>query len=168
MPDIIRFALRVRPAERYELRVFGDFTRWSVFDRQCLVHRGSCGLSADGSLTANSDVVLNQPRNWRNTFALRVGGSYFFSPTREGLVGLGYDSNAIPAGTLDASLIDGHDLTYTVGAALSSQIASACSLPLAISTGSSATPPARAGSIVTCHLRGYPPQAVCTISRPRC
>ncbi len=117
MPDIIRFALRVRPAERYELRVFGDFTRWSVFDRQCLVHRGgSCGLNADGSLTANSDVVLNQPRNWRNTFALRVGGSYFFSPTWEGFVGLGYDSNAIPAGTLDASLIDGHDLTYTVGA----------------------------------------------------
>jgi long-chain fatty acid transport protein len=116
MPDIIRLALRVRPTERYELRLFGDFTRWSVFERQCLVHKGGqCGLNSDGSLTENSDVVLNQPRNWRNTFAVRVGGSYFFSPTWEGFAGFGYDSSAIPASTLDASLIDGHDLTYTLG-----------------------------------------------------
>ncbi|HEX6239682.1 MAG TPA: outer membrane protein transport protein [Polyangiales bacterium] len=116
MPDIIRFALRVRPTERYELRLTGDFTRWSVNERQCLVHRGgNCGLNPDGSLTEGSDVMLNQPRNWQDTFGIRLGGSYFFSPMWEGFASIGYDSNAIPAGTLDASLVDGHDLTYTLG-----------------------------------------------------
>jgi long-chain fatty acid transport protein len=116
MPDIIRFALRVRPTPRYELRFHGDVTRWSVFERQCLVSKGGhCGLNEDGSLAEGSDVVLNQPRKWKNTFALRVGGSYFFSPTWEGFAGIGYDSSAIRAGTLDASLIDGHDLMYTLG-----------------------------------------------------
>jgi long-subunit fatty acid transport protein len=96
--------------------LFGDFTRWSVFKRQCLVRKGGhCGLNDDGSLTEGSDVVLNRPRNWKNTFAIRAGGSYFFSPSWEGFAGVAFDSNAIPASTLDASLIDGNDLTYTLG-----------------------------------------------------
>lgn len=116
MPDIIRFALRVRPTQRYELRLYGDFTRWSVFKRQCLVlEGGNCGLNADGSVTTGSDVILNQPRNWKNTFAIHAGGSYFFSPAWEAFAGIGFDSNAVPAGTLDASVIDGNDLTYTLG-----------------------------------------------------
>ena len=116
MPDIIRFALRMRPMPRYELRLFGDFTRWSVFERQCLVRNGGkCGLNADGSISAGSDAVLNQVRDWQNTFAIRAGGSYFFSPVWEGFAGIAYDGNAIPLSTLDASVIDGHDLTYTLG-----------------------------------------------------
>ncbi len=116
MPDIVRFALRVRPTGRYELRLFGDFTRWSTLKQQCLVRKGGrCGLNADGSASENSEVVLNQPRNWNNTFAIRAGGSYFFSPALEGFAGIGYDSNAVPASTLDASVLDGHDLTYTLG-----------------------------------------------------
>ncbi len=116
MPDIVRWALRVRPTERYELRLFGDVTRWSTFDRQCLVRKGGhCRLNPDGSAPANSDVVLNQPRNWQNTFAIHASGSYYFSPSLEALGGIAYDSNAVPASTLDPSLIDGNDLTYTLG-----------------------------------------------------
>lgn len=37
LPEILRFGVRVRPTDKYELRLFGDFTRWSVFDKQCIL-----------------------------------------------------------------------------------------------------------------------------------
>ncbi len=38
LPDIFRLGFRVRPTDKYELRIFGDYTRWSVSDRQCLIN----------------------------------------------------------------------------------------------------------------------------------
>ncbi len=40
LPDIIRWALRFRQ-DKYELRLFGDITRWSMFERQCVVDKGT-------------------------------------------------------------------------------------------------------------------------------
>ena len=48
LPDIVRWALRYREDGRYELRLFGDYTRWSTMERQCLVKKGTtCDASSD-------------------------------------------------------------------------------------------------------------------------
>jgi len=126
LPDTVRLALRYRPNARYELRLFGDYMRWSVMKDQCLSRRGSsCRLKADGSAAEGSEVVSNFPRNWQDAFGVRAGASYWFLPTWEGFVGLGYDSNAIPDSTLEPSVLDGDDFAGALGTrfALGSRVA---------------------------------------------
>jgi long-chain fatty acid transport protein len=120
LPDILRFALRVRPDPSYELRLFGDYTRWSRFKNQCVSTRGgSCELNKDGSANPLFDPpVRNQVRNWHDTFGIHVGGSYYPTENIEALLGLAYDGNPIPLSTLDPSIIDGHDISATLGARL--------------------------------------------------
>ncbi len=37
LPEIARLGVRVRPTPRLELRLFADYSRWSVFNKQCLL-----------------------------------------------------------------------------------------------------------------------------------
>lgn len=114
LPDIIRLGVRLQLHPSYELRLAADYARWSVFDKQCLTVRDAkCTLNADGS--GPGTVISNQMRDWKDAFGVKVGGSYFFSKMWEGFLGVGYDGNPIPLGTLDASLVEGNDLTFTGG-----------------------------------------------------
>jgi long-chain fatty acid transport protein len=118
LPDIIRFALRFKQ-EKYELRLIGDFARWSVFKNQCVAKHGApCEVSKDGSATdeVRKGLISAYPRNWKNALGLRVGGSYWFTPAWEGFAALGWDGNAIPAGMLEPTFIDGNDLSAQLGA----------------------------------------------------
>src|SRR5690606_6778570 len=102
-------------------RAFGDYTRWSVFERHCLMTRADnakCALAADGSVDVDrggNGVIVVIPRDWKDTFGVRAGGSYFVSEALEAFAGLGYDSNAIPDETLDSSVIDMDKITSSVG-----------------------------------------------------
>ncbi|AKU92398.1 OmpP1/FadL family transporter [Vulgatibacter incomptus] len=121
MPDIWRLGGRWRPSDDVELRLFGEYVRWSRFKRQCFlaadVDDANCDLNPDGSEGPNArGVVQNIPREWRDAFGVRVGGSYWLSPPIEVFVGGGYDSNAIPNKTMDPSLYDMHKLTAALGA----------------------------------------------------
>src|SRR5262249_18892071 len=40
LPDVIRIGGRFRPVEDWEIRLFGDWTRWSAFKNQCIVQAG--------------------------------------------------------------------------------------------------------------------------------
>ena len=78
-PDIIRLGATWRlPGDRVEIRTDGEFVRWSVFERQCVVLAGKdCNVESDGSPTnGNKDIVINVPRNWKNTLGYRVGIGY--------------------------------------------------------------------------------------------
>ena len=109
-PDVIRWAVKARPSGRYELRLFGDYTRWGRLKEQCITNKG-----AVCDVTNVNTIVSNQVRKWNDTFGVRAGASYFPSKTSEAFFGLGYDSNAIPESTLDATIIDGHDISATLG-----------------------------------------------------
>jgi long-chain fatty acid transport protein len=130
LPDILRFGFRARPTEKYEIRVFGDYTRWSVFKRQCLMNRenpdrqcdfgsGDNALSDPETFGGNSDtvvgVVQHLPRYWKDSGGVRVGGSYWFIPEVEGYAGVGYDSNAVPLETMDPALMDAHKMSISLG-----------------------------------------------------
>ncbi len=138
LPDIIRLGVRVRPTDKYELRLFGDYTRWSVSDRQCLIDVSSktgdtCDFAGAGSALDNPEdfggattpagepnpaaagVVQHLPRFWKDAGGVRAGGSYWFIPEVEGYLGAGYDSSAVPLETMDPALMDMHKFSIAAG-----------------------------------------------------
>lgn len=121
LPDIVRLGGRYRPTPRSEIRLSGDYTRWSVMDDQCLTDalnpNAECALDEDGGLTAESEgVIVNINRDWQDTFGVRGGGSYWPTPELEIAGGIAYDSNAVPDDTLDAALMDMNKLIGVLGA----------------------------------------------------
>ena len=115
LPDIVRWALRYRKDALYELRLFGDYTRWSTMERQCLVKKGTtCDTSSEGP-PEGTNVVSNQERHWKDAYGVRAGGSYWFLPSLEGFLGVGYGSNAVPSSYLEPGLIDGETISFALG-----------------------------------------------------
>ncbi|MGH1340023.1 MAG: OmpP1/FadL family transporter [Nannocystales bacterium] len=135
LPDIFRLGFRIRPTDKYELRIFGDYTRWSVSDRQCLINVSSknehtCDFGdgenalddpeSYGAGTGEEDnpaagVVQHLPRFWKDAGGVRIGGSYWFIPELEGYLGAGYDSSAVPLETLDPALMDMNKFSISAG-----------------------------------------------------
>ncbi|GEM_PF-277435 len=131
MPDIIRLGFRVRPIAKLELRVFADYTRWSVMDKQCVLIASNEDRSCDfqnqdtaltdpenfGSSEGDGVVGVTQhlPRFWRDAGGVRIGAGYWFIPELETYLGLGYDSSAIPAETVDPVLFDMDKISVTAG-----------------------------------------------------
>ena len=117
LPDVVRAGASYRPLKQLELRLFGDYQRWSVLEHQCVYLKGStCNLNADGSAQAGSTVILNFVRQWHDTFGVRAGASYWTSPNLELLAGAGYSSNAVPNRTLEPALLDLDAVTVAAGA----------------------------------------------------
>ncbi len=117
LPDIIRLGARFRPNTTTEYRIFGDITRWSAFKAQCIADgdNGSCGVNPDGTAVPDTQTAQNLPRNWKDSFGVRAGMSYWARPDAELILGAGYDSNAIPDQTLDPALMDFDDISFAVG-----------------------------------------------------
>lgn len=130
MPDILRFGVRWKPTKKSELRLFADYTRWSVFDKQCVLNKAdpdrNCDFEGAGSALDDPEsfgaqgstvgVVQHLPRFWKDAGGVRLGGSYWFLPQLETYVGAGYDSTAVPLETIDPALIDMHKMTLSIGA----------------------------------------------------
>ncbi|MCA9562561.1 MAG: outer membrane protein transport protein [Myxococcales bacterium] len=132
LPDIIRWAFRFRPSEMWELRLFGDYQRWSTYEQQCIVNADNlgdierlCEMNEDGSVAnpeaqgpSNEGVIVqNLIRRWQDTFGVRLSGSVFLlNSDLELMLGAGYDSNAVPDRSLEPALPDWDKVTATVGA----------------------------------------------------
>ncbi|HVJ93985.1 MAG TPA: outer membrane protein transport protein [Labilithrix sp.] len=119
-PDVVRIGAAFRlPGDKIEIRTDGDFVRWNVFERQCLVLRGrDCKVNPDGSPvggSANQDIVLNVPRNWKNAWGYRLGVGYFLNEKLELSGSLAFTTSAVPVSTIDASTIDSFRLYGNVG-----------------------------------------------------
>lgn len=126
LPDIYRFGARYRPAPKLELRLFGDFTRWSNLDQQCLVQAGvdnvqevcatdETGAQSNAGADNAGQVIQILRRDWKDTFGVRAGASYWVIPQLEILLGAGYDGNAIPDAHIDAALMDMPKATVSLG-----------------------------------------------------
>ena len=119
-PDIVRLGASFRPTERLEVRMDGEFVRWSTFERQCVVLRNKeCNINPDGSPVggaANQDIVLNIPRNWNNAIGYRAGVGYNLTEQLEIGGSLAFTTSAVPKSTIDASTIDSFRLYGNIGA----------------------------------------------------
>ena len=120
LPDIVRLGARFRPIETLELRVFGDYTRWSVLKTQCVVLANKdypCSVNPDGSDNSGAGAVLqNLRRRWKDTFGIRAGVSQWIKPTVELFAGLGFETAAVPDETLDPGLGDANNVSAALGA----------------------------------------------------
>ena len=94
LPEIIRLGLRYRPVDKVELRLFADYTRWSVFDKQCILDESVEGRSCEFANEDNAldpavietfggdapddgvvGVTQHLPRYWRDAGGVRLGAS---------------------------------------------------------------------------------------------
>jgi long-chain fatty acid transport protein len=116
LPDVFRLGASYTLRPDLQLRLSGDFQTWSALDRQCVTVRGSrCDLNPDGSARAGARILVNQPRNFHDTFGVRASASYWLEDQLELMAGLGYASNAIPASTYQPDILDANALTFSVG-----------------------------------------------------
>jgi long-chain fatty acid transport protein len=116
LPDVFRLGARYRPEPEIELRLFGDYTRWSAFERQCIVNAGrECELARDGSQPAGGAVLQNLRRDFHDAFELRAGISRYFSSGNEYFAGVGVMTSAVPDETLEAGLADFAGASFTIG-----------------------------------------------------
>lgn len=123
LPDTFRAGVTFRPISMLEVRLSGDYTRWSKFERHCLLDRSvpdrKCALNDDGSVDTNAGgagVVVVIPRDWKDTYGVRAGASFWASDALEVFGGVGFDSNAVPDETLDAGVMDMNKVVSSVGA----------------------------------------------------
>jgi long-subunit fatty acid transport protein len=119
-PDIIRIGAKYRlPGDKVELRTDGNFVRWSVFENQCVVLRGkNCNVDSEtgAEVGGTNDVVLNIPRNWKNSIGWRFGAGVFLTKELEVFGSASFSTSAVPKSTIDASTIDSTRLYGTLGA----------------------------------------------------
>ena len=124
-PDVVRLGVSYRFNEDVEARLFGDFTRWSLYDHNCISNAGEecevldedTGGRRRGENVEGTPVPVNNvPRQWNDAFGIRAGMSYWVDPDIELLAGIGYDSSAIPDTTLAPDILDFHDVSVALGA----------------------------------------------------
>ncbi|MBI3200541.1 MAG: outer membrane protein transport protein [Myxococcales bacterium] len=103
LPDVIRLGGRYRPAEDMEIRLFGDYTRWSVLERHIVKN------------TDKDSFLLDQERSWKDTFGVRAGFSKWVTKPLEVYGGAGFSSNAVPDETLEPALPDWDAISLSAG-----------------------------------------------------
>jgi long-chain fatty acid transport protein len=119
LPDIVRAGARYRPLRTLELRLFGDMTRWSVMQTQCVAVEGyACLVDPTGADAGDGGVLLNLRRKWRDTVGIRAGASHWLSEPLELFAGMGFETAAVPDSTLDPELADSEVISLSLGGRL--------------------------------------------------
>jgi long-chain fatty acid transport protein len=117
LPDIVRVGGRYRASKDTELRFFGDLTRWSLMQTQCVaLANHPCIVTPTGADAGDGGVFWNLRRHWRDTFSLRAGGSRWIRPELELFLGLGFETAATRDETLEPELPDSVSLQGAFGA----------------------------------------------------
>jgi long-chain fatty acid transport protein len=118
LPDIFRAGVKWRVDENLELRLFADYTRWSVMQNQCLSAQGKpCLVYPSGAdASGTNQVIANYRRNWNDTYNGHVGGSYWLKPEIELFAGAGFETAATPDATLEPGLGDADNVLIAAGA----------------------------------------------------
>ena len=118
-PDVIRAGLAARPwGDKVELRLDAEYVTWSVFDKQCILERGSdCTLQPNGADTHSpAEILLAIQRRWRDAAAVRAGLGYFADDKTEIYGAVGYDTSAVPTSTLESTYPDAFKVMGSIGA----------------------------------------------------
>ena len=120
LPDIVRAGLRARPPigrHALELRLFGDVTRWSRLQSQCVSLQGQpCAVFPDGTdATPGLTTVQNIRRAWNDTYGVNLGASYWMTDAVELFAGVGFATAAAPDATLDPLMMDADSVRLALG-----------------------------------------------------
>jgi long-chain fatty acid transport protein len=120
LPDVFRFGLAFRALPKLDLRADAEWVRWSAFERQCIVQKGSpCNIAADGSEIVpkggSTQVLLNLDRKWQDAVGVRMTAVWLPTDRTQVTAGFGFDTSAIPEKQLDATYFDAFKLLFSLG-----------------------------------------------------
>jgi long-chain fatty acid transport protein len=120
LPDILRAGVRARPRtgrHAFELRLYGDLTRWSRLQSQCVSVQGQpCAVYPDGSdATPGGTTIQNIRRRWNDTYGANLGGSFWVTDAVELFAGVGFATAAAPDATLDPLMMDAASVRFALG-----------------------------------------------------
>jgi long-chain fatty acid transport protein len=121
LPDVLRAGVRWRLKDApWELRLLGDWTRWSEFTNQCItIGPAPCPIRTDGTEVVSPgtppQVVQNYRRNWNDTYGVHLGASYWAMPDSEIFAGAWFETAAVPDSTMSPDLTDATSLTGALG-----------------------------------------------------
>lgn len=120
LPDILRAGLRARPGwgrRALELRAYGDWTRWSRLQTQCVsIQDQPCAVFPDGTdATPGATTIQNIRRRWNDTFGVNLGASYWATDAVELFAGTGLATAATPDATLDPMMPDARAIRFAAG-----------------------------------------------------
>lgn len=113
LPDIVYVGAALNVTFRVQLRLDGQLERWSVLKNQCVVvEKNDCNVDPN---TGRGEAMLNIPRNWKDSFGLRLGTSYFIEPETQIFAGTGFGTSPVPKSTIDAGTLDGFRMYANIG-----------------------------------------------------
>lgn len=112
LPDTFAVGVSFRPTERWTLEVDGDWTGWSSYDE--FPFNTSTSVSVLGKQIYGS-TALTKSKDWRNVWALRLGGQYKVTERIALRAGYLYDRNPVPNETYSADLPDSDRQAGSVG-----------------------------------------------------
>ncbi len=120
LPDVYRAGVSYRLDPETELRLFGDYQRWSVLEEHDVVNTDLSSKGADACKGNPPDgaCLLGQKREWTDTFGVRIGASRWLNKETELFAGAGYSSNAIPDEYLEPALMDFNSISLSLGGRL--------------------------------------------------
>lgn len=123
MPDVVRAGARYRVNPELEVRLQGEFVRWSVLENQCIMKtefvgegKDACQNFRENGSHAEDKFIAVIPRYWEDAFGVSVGASYWVMPELELLFTAGYDGNAVPDEYMEPALMDFDKVAFSVGA----------------------------------------------------
>jgi long-chain fatty acid transport protein len=115
-PDIVRVGAAYRLSDDVDLRLSGQYVRWSVFTNACVVHRGlACDLNPDGSAVRQGQIIANEPANFNDAVAMHAGVGYWPLGRAELFADLGFDTSAVPADAQGRTLFDSFKVIGSIG-----------------------------------------------------
>lgn len=115
-PDMVRLGGAYHVADDVDLRLHGQWVRWSVFKQACVVHRGDgCDVHTDGSAVTQGQIIANDPASFNDAFALHAGAGYWPIPRVEMFGDLGFDTSAVPNDSQGRTLFDSFKVMGSVG-----------------------------------------------------
>jgi long-chain fatty acid transport protein len=114
-PDIIRVGAAWRVSPQTEVRLDADWQRWSQFKMQCIVAKGSdCPVNSTG-VSTDPNVKLDLPRNFQDSFKVRLGVAYWVEPATEIFASAAYESPPVGKSHEDPLVFDSTRVAGTLG-----------------------------------------------------
>jgi long-chain fatty acid transport protein len=106
LPQTVQLGVQVSPVPELQIEIDGSWRGWSSYDQL--------------DITLPDGTVESSPRDWENTFCVRLGAEYTFVDRWSVRVGAIWDQAPVPANRLDFQLPDADrfDLSAGFGARL--------------------------------------------------
>lgn len=105
LPSVITLGIAVKPTEKLSLVIDVNYVNWKAYDT----------LAFDYENNTSSLTDTKSARNYKGTFAFRLGAQYKFTPKLTARLGLSYAISPVQSGYVTPETPDNDRLNYSCG-----------------------------------------------------